>query len=77
MKNPCFYRSWVLPLFLLAAVFTVGPAWSSSEDVLNKEVQRRQVMAKPLEEALVTADQLAAQGNAEQACGTLESAYRA
>ena len=49
--------------------------WASSEEILNQELQRRQVLAKPLDEALKNSILLAQQGNLLEAYNTLEKAY--
>ena len=51
--------------------------WASSEEILNQELQRRQVLAKPLDEALKNSNILAQQGNLLEAYNTLEKAYSA
>lgn len=48
---------------------------SSSEDVLNQELQRRMLLAKPLEEALQNSALLAQQSNFLEAYVSLEKAY--
>jgi len=50
---------------------------ASSEEILNQELQRRQVLAKPLDEALKNSNILAQQGNLLEAYNTLEKAYSA
>ena len=51
--------------------------WASSEEILNQELQRRQVLAKPLDEALRNSNLLAQQGNLLEAYNNLEKAYSA
>ena len=51
--------------------------WASSEEILSQELERRQVLAKPLDEALRNSNLLAQQGNLLEAYNTLEKAYSA
>lgn len=63
--------------FLFLVVLFVSTGWPSSEEILNKELQRRQILAKPLEDALLNSDLLARQGNSLEAFESLEKAYLA
>ena len=65
-------------IFLGLGIFCGSPIlWASSEEILNQELQRRQVLAKPLDEALKNSNILAQQGNLLEAYNTLEKAYSA
>jgi general secretion pathway protein D len=65
-------------IFLGLGVFWGSPFLrASSEEILNQELQRRQVLAKPLDEALKNSNILAQQGNLLEAYNTLEKAYSA
>ena len=75
MKNPL--KTYTI-IFLGLGIFCGSPIlWASSEEILNQELQRRQVLAKPLDEALKNSNILAQQGNLLEAYNTLEKAYSA
>jgi len=75
MKNPL--KTYTM-IFLGLGIFCGSPIlWASSEEILNQELQRRQVLAKPLDEALKNSNILAQQGNLLEAYNTLEKAYSA
>ena len=61
----------------LGILFGSPILWASSEEILNQELQRRQVLAKPLDEALKNSNVLAQQGNLLEAYNTLEKTYSA
>lgn len=74
----------IRPFHQLAILFLILGLWigipagqSSSEDVLNQELQRRMLLAKPLEEALKNSALLAQQGNFLEAYESLDKAYTA
>lgn len=65
-------------LYLVGFLFVVIPAMAraaSSEDILGQELQRRQTLAKPLEEAFKNSTLLSQSGNILEACNSLEKAY--
>jgi len=65
-------------IFLGLGMFWGSPILrASSEEILNQELQRRQVLAKPLDEALKNSNVLAQQGNLLEAYNTLEKTYSA
>jgi len=75
MKNPL--KTYTM-IFLGLGIFWGSPILrASSEEILNQELQRRQVLAKPLDEALKNSNILAQQGNLLEAYNTLEKAYSA
>ena len=61
----------------MAVLLYVTPlGWGAADEMINKELQRRQALANPLEEALKSTDQLAKQGNFQEACRELETTYK-
>ncbi|NCW26841.1 MAG: hypothetical protein EBV83_00840 [Verrucomicrobia bacterium] len=70
------YRRIILcPILLVCLLFPTGWGLASSDDVLNQELNRRQTLAKPLEDALSSSIALAQQGNLLEAYNNLEKAY--
>lgn len=59
----------------VVAFLFVSPALSSPQDVMNQELKKRMVLAKPLEEALQASIALAQQGNFLEAYNSLDQAY--
>lgn len=67
-------RIWIL---LSLCLIGVGNLRSSPEEAIQQEVQRRMLLAKPLEEALKNCEVLEQQGNPSEALKGLEKTYSA
>jgi general secretion pathway protein D len=70
-------KTYTMIFLGLGILFGSPILWASSEEILNQELQRRQVLAKPLDEALKNSNVLAQQGNLLEAYNTLEKTYSA
>jgi len=75
MNTHLIYPTSAILVLGLLSSFSSG--WASSEQILNQELQRRMLLAKPLEEALRNSIQLAQQGNVLEAYNSLTRAYAA
>ena len=70
-----FYKSPIILCFGLTIIFASHLCWASSEQTMRQELERRQALAKPLEDSLKSSEQLAKGGNLLEACNSLENTY--
>lgn len=75
MKKPLNGQIWLPIVLMLAALSSNGQ--SSPEQVLQKELQRRVMLAQPLEDALKASQTMAQQGKLTEGFHSLEKIYLA
>ena len=62
--------------FLAVLLFSSLTGWTSSDDMLNQEVSKRKLLAKPLEEGLKISQDMANQGSVLEAYNLLNKSYQ-